>query len=249
MGRLPAIYEKKGRPWKSDRELVFEYQNAKDLDVWKSAAYELWDKYARVISIGKRELVELCKRHGFKMWDVIEEYDALFWEKFLNQLYGIRLDDVAHLPNWSMYIRVLGYLKAMNRDQVKAYIKWEKNREDIIETGDSPEGYASNLDKQIAKEPASSIDDIYHQNLNKKIFWESIDTLKNSISESQKIMLNMKIKGKFNCEIQSKLKITPQQYTNDMQILKFQLGQIITKIAKKNGLNDYNYQTLCNELQ
>ena len=53
------------------------------------------------------------------MWDTIEEYESLFWEKFLNQIYGIQLERVTHIQNWSMYIRVLGYLRAKSRETEK----------------------------------------------------------------------------------------------------------------------------------
>jgi hypothetical protein len=249
MGRKPLIYEKEQRPFKSDRELVYTYQNAKDLDTWKEAAYELWDKYIRVVSIGKRELIELCKRHGFKMYDVIEEYEALFWEKFLNQLYGIKLERVTHLPNWSMYIRVLGYLRAMNRDQIKAYIKWSDNTVPIIEHWENDDITISNLDKLVSVKSTNEVHSIYEKDINQKIFWESIDCLKNDLSKSQKIMLNMKIQGKHNYEIQKKLNITSSQYSNDMMIIKFKLGKIIENVASKKGLKDYSYQKLCEELQ
>jgi hypothetical protein len=248
MGRMVKMYEAKQRPFKSDRELVKIYQNAKTLEEWKDAAYELWEKYIRVISIGKRELSDLCKRHNFKMWDVIEEYESLFWEKFINQLYGIKLERVDHLPNWSMYIRVLGYLRAMNRDQIKAYLKWTDNNEPILETWENDGTIVSNIDKHSSTKP-NEVEFLFNKNLNQKIFWESIDKLKLVLTESQKIMLNLKIKGKYNYEIQNKLKITPMEFNNDLQIIKFKLGKIIEDVAKNNGVKDYDYQKLCEGLQ
>jgi hypothetical protein len=249
MAKMVRIYDKKQRPFLTDRELVYTYQNAKDIVTWQEAAYELWDKYIRVVSIGKRELIELCKRHGFKMWDTVEEYEALFWEKFINQIYGIDLNRVTHLPNWSMYIRVLGYLRAMNRDQIKAYLKWTEHTEPILETWDNNDVVVSNLDKYTSMVSSHEVEDSFDKDLNQKIFWESLDTLKTELSSSQKNILNLKLQGKYNYEIQNKLNITPSQYTNNMMIIKFKLGKIIERVAKKSGLKDYNYQKLCEELQ
>jgi hypothetical protein len=242
------IYEKTGKPFRTDRELVYQYQNAKDLDEWKDAAYELWSKYIRVVSIGKKQLIELAKRNGFRMYDIIEDYESIFWEKFINQLYGIQLERVAHLPNWSMYIRVMGYLQAMNRDEIKAYINWNSHTESIVESSDEKSTYVSNLDKQISKDKKNLVEDQYSKNEVQQIFWESLDELRSNLSESQKLMLNMKLKGKFNYEIQAKLKMTAVEYNQDMKVIKFLFDKLITKTAEKKGLN-YNYRKICEALQ
>jgi hypothetical protein len=255
MGKTPKIYEKFNRPFKSDRQLVFNYQNAKTIEEWKEASYELWDKYIRVISIGKRELIKLCNNYGMKMTDVIETYEGRFWEKFLNQLYGIRLEEVTHIPSWSMYIRVLGYLRAMNRDEIKAHLKWINNTT-TIDIHPGSQGYQeifhyTNIDEQRLKEGGYEIDNSidYELNLSKKIFWESIEELKRSITTEQKYILNSRIKNIPNYQVQSKLKINQIEYKNQLFLIKSKLEQIIKNISEKNGLKDFDYSKLCLELQ
>jgi hypothetical protein len=249
MGRAPVIYEKLGRPYKPDRQLVYEYQNAKTLQDWKNAAYELWDKYARVVSIGKRELIELCKRNGYHMQDTIDSYGALFWEKFINQLYGIDLSRVTHLPNFSIYIRVMGYLRAMNRDEVRAYINWGKNTQPILESSDDTDVVTSNLDKQTASDDSDPISGNFEKNNIQKLFWDSIDSLKETLTPQQKTMLNLKIKNKFNYEIQNALKMTPAEFNVNMSVIKAKFSEIIKDISKRNGLDEFDYKKLCLELQ
>jgi hypothetical protein len=245
---MVKIYEAKQRPFKTDRELVYNYQNAKTIEEWKEAAYELWSKYIRVVSIGKKELSDLCKRHNFKMYDVIEEYESIFWEKFLNQLYGIKLERVAHIPNWSMYIRVLGYLKSMNRDQIRAYIKWHDHNEPILETWENDGTIVSNIDKHSSTQP-NEIEYLFNKNLNQKIFWESIDKLKLILTDSQKKMLNLKIKNYSNYDIQTEIKISPDHFKKDLQVIKLKFGEIVSDVAKNNGIKNYDYQKLCEALQ
>jgi predicted transcriptional regulator len=250
LGRAPKIYEKEKRPFKSDRELIYNYQNAQTIEEWQASAYELWDKYIRVVSIGKRELIDICKRNNLKMQDVIEDYESLFWEKFINQLYGVRLHDVTHIPNFSIYIRVIGYLRAMNRDQIKAYIKWKKATEPIIDPWEKvDDSGVSNIDRQMFISSPNTVNEQYQSDINKKIFWESIEELKSLLSPEQKLLLNLKIKKKKNYEIQLALNCKQDKIVEHLSQIKFKFGKIVESTAEKNGIKNFSYSDLTLNLQ
>lgn len=249
MGKQPKIYEKYNRPFKSDRKLVTEFQSSVEGSAeWKDAVYELWDKYLRVVSIGKRELLAVAKRNNINISEIAANYGGLFWEKFVNQLNGIHLNRVTHLPNWSMYIRVLGYLRSMNRDILKDQLKWLKNTKEIIESWEDGDVVISSIDK-YASSKYESLQDQYDNDINRKIFWESMNQLKTSLSEVQKTMLNLKIRKKKIYEIQHLLNLSSMDYNNNMKTIKVKLNEIIKTTANKHGLENFDYNKLCIELQ
>ena len=178
------------REYRTDRELVLTYQNTvKGGRENVAAAHELWDKYAALRTEMKNYLRTLCERNGFKMGDMLEEWDCRAYEKFINQMDGNRMERVEHIKDWKIHIRLYGYWKSMNRDMVREWL--EKNgvrglpfemdnseKHSIFSTdsgggadGLSVEGY---LYERIGWEP---VENISAAETNKVIFREALEVV------------------------------------------------------------------------
>ena len=277
MGRPRKVNKSTGKAFRSDRELVDEYQTnyaeeqrltelsqkktlgpiqEKKLRTSKNtrlkAIYELWDKYFKLRMKMKFELISLARRNNLHITEIVEEYDAYAWATFITQMDGIDLSRVEHLPNWSMYIRVWGYWRSMNRDILKEWFNWTLNTvpiEGIIKNDgkNETESSISNIDVQYAKDSHNSVENKYDMDLNKKIFWESIDQLKTFLTEKQKKLLNMKINGIKNSEILKKLNITNNIYKEQLAFIKSQFNVVIQEVGHKYNSN-MNYEELTQAL-
>lgn len=239
------IYTKYNRPFKDDRTLIREFQNAKTEEQWKEAAYELWEKYIRVVQIGRRELIQACLSNGYYMQDIIEEYPALFWETFIRQLYGVDLNKVKHVEEFSIYIRVMGYLKSMNRDFIANYLSWNTKTESIEK---SSEDDISNIDKQAYISNFDRTHRDYEGSQAKKVFWESLEIWKKMLTPTQKTMVNMLVKGKGKTEIKVALRIPEKVYISNMFFIKDIFKKTVLKISKKYK-TPFSYNEMLEELQ
>jgi len=83
---------------------------------------ELWDKFFPLRQREKYAFIEWCKEHHISYstyHDYVESWDADAWEKFRNQMPGIRiqqLKDLGYTPQtWGIYIRLRAYLEVVNR--------------------------------------------------------------------------------------------------------------------------------------
>jgi len=277
MGRPRKINEATGTTFRSDRELVDTYQtyNAeyerllnlkekkglgpiqlKKLEFAKAtklkAIYELWDKYFKLRMKMKFELISLARRNSLHMTELIEEYDAYAWNVFITQIDGIELNRVKHLKNWSMYIRIWGYWRSMNRDILKEWFTWTLNTvpiEGIIKNNDKGESESllTNIDVHTSKDHRYSIENQFDIDVHRKIFWESIDRLKEILTEKQRNILNMKINGTKTFDIVKKMNITNKIYKDQICFIKNQFNVIIKEVAIKHNV-DSNFDMLSNAL-
>jgi hypothetical protein len=245
MGRPRKVNETTGKVFKTDRELVYAYQHCRKFENKMNAAKELWEKYFKLRMKMKHELIALCLRNGLYMPEVIEEYDSEAWIKFIEQMDGIRLNDVEHIKNWSVYIRLWGYWRSMNRDLLKHWFDWKNNTTTIYsltnDKGDSNEGI-TNIDLHEANHYNSDkIQSDIEVNEAREIFWEAIEELKKEISPKQYNLINMKYQGKKNREIIKTLQINNKILDEQLVFIKHKLEKIIKKVAiQKGGSQTYN---------
>ena len=272
MGRKRKINETTGKSYRSDRDLVATFQNC-SADVERlttlkekgplgpiqqkklvesekkklEAVYELWDKFFKLRMKMKFELIDLARRNNLKIQDIIDEYDAYAWNTFYTQIDGIELERVAHLPNWSMYIRIWGYWRSMNRDMLKEWFNWTLNTTQIegIAKSENEKGDSSvtNLDVQSAKSNHYTVEKDYDMNLFKKVFWESIEELKVMLTEKQRKMLNLKINGMKNNALLKEMGINKKIYTEQIKFIKNQLNVVIKEVSKRHSF-DCNFDEL-----
>jgi len=261
MGRPKKINNNTGKPFRSDRELVEQFQinlhlsstarkdhtKEKYQKLMMAAATELWEKYFLLRMKMRAQLAKVVRDNNLYYPELYEEYDGEAWDKFINQMDGIRLDDVAHLPNWSIYIRLWGYWRSMNRDLLKKWFDWNINTTPIFSIGkDQGKESLTNIDVEVAKKPTDIEDDLNIE-INKTIFWESIDKLKEELTPKQKKLLNMKSSGAKNREILSELKINNKLMKEHLDYIKHRLDKIITQVSKQKGV-EINYSELVESL-
>jgi len=260
MGRPKKVRESTGKEFRTDRELVSQWQEytLKASKALKKetklahqnkanlAAYELWDKYFKLRMKMKHQLIALCQRNNIYMQEDIEEYDSEAWQEFIKQMPGVRLEDVEHLPNWSIYIRLWGYWRSMNRNILKRWFDWKNNTTPIFISNENNETF-SNLDKEIARH-GDLVDHNLHISKSQTILWESFDILKNKLSQKEKQLLNMKVQGKKNREIMSTLQINGRILKENLDRINGQLDLIIQSTSKKHGA-DMNYSELVASLE
>lgn len=139
------IYEKAGRPYKSDMELVVGAQAGNNEDF-----YEMWDKYKYLRIKEKSDFINWCKEHNVS-WNTYQEYvdnwDSDAWEKFKNQMPGVRVEDLkkkGYTPdNWGIYIRLKGYFEIVNRSYSNQLMKRLINETEIKTIGRDKNGESS----------------------------------------------------------------------------------------------------------
>jgi DNA-binding CsgD family transcriptional regulator len=243
----PKRISSEGREFRTDRELVYAYQHCRKPENKMRAANELWEKYFKLRMKMKHELISLCLRNGLKMPEVIEEYDSEAWIKFIEQFDGIDLERVAHIQNWSIYIRLWGYWRSMNRDMLKHWFDWQKNTTPIhgVKTRDDKDlnDSLTNLDIHEAEHHHDQTHNDIEVNNARAVFWEALEQLKDEITPSQYKLINMKYKGIKNREIMKTLSISTKTLNDNLTDIKSKLVAVIARTAKKKGL-DLNYNDL-----
>jgi len=269
MGRPRKIRESTGKEFRTDRELVRQYQyNKKREDNLLAlkrlkkddkiklakvkrkkdeASSELWDKFFLLRMKMRGQLAKVCRENNLYYPELYEEYDSEAWEKFIKQIDGIRLKDVEHHPNWSMHIRIWGYWRSMNRDLLKKWFEWNGHvtpitsiiKNDGKNTGNEN---LTNIDVEVSKH-YQDMDDAMIVNTGKEILWKSIEVLTEQLTPSQKKLLNLRYQGAKNRDIISKLKIDGKNLKEQIDFLKESLNVIIMKVSKEKGMPT-NYTNL-----
>jgi len=258
MGRPRRVRETTGKEFRSDRELVYQFQNElaksqraridfnkqRAQDKAMEAAYELWEKYFKLRMKMRAELAALCRRNDIYYPELYEEYDSEAWQKFIEQMPGVRLEDVEHITSWSIYIRLWGYWRSMNRDLVKRWLNYHdsKNVVSIYSVSKEDDSGLTNLDIDVSKK-GDPISRNLELETNRQLFWDSINCLRLELTDKQKQLLNMKASGKKNREIMSTLQINGRILNENLAFIKQRLNVIITEVAKKKGM-EANYSEL-----
>jgi DNA-directed RNA polymerase specialized sigma24 family protein len=93
----------------TDFELVEKSQQGD-----KKAELELWNKYEPLRIKKHNELLSLTNRKFDK--EEYDEWTQIAYEKFKNQMAGVRLNDIKKPETWTIWIRLNGYWNSMNRD-------------------------------------------------------------------------------------------------------------------------------------
>jgi hypothetical protein len=201
----------------------------------------------------KHELIALCMRNNLYMPEIFEEYDSEAWIKFIEQFDGIDLSRVDHLPNWSVYIRLWGYWRSMNRDLLKKWFDWNTHTTPIFEVsagaGDKADNQStvSNIDAFEAKHNGDNLTDEIELKNARGIFWEALEQLKTEITDKQYKMINWKYQGVKNKEIVQRLNINNKILNEQLLVVKNKLSKIIVDVAKSKGM-ETSYEDLLESL-
>ena len=152
MPRPARIYEKTGKPFRKDMELV------KGAQAGDQACYqELWEKFYLLRQKTKFSFLNWCKSNNIDSTttqDYFDGWDADAWEKFVEQMPGIRVAELEakgyNNDNWGITIRLMGYWQTINRSYANKIMKKlksevssskvvsdQKNKKKIVDVFDS----------------------------------------------------------------------------------------------------------------
>lgn len=230
---MSKIYEKAGRPFRSDYSLVTEYQDTKSTE----ALHELWDKYDHLRLKKKGELNALAKRHNFEIADDLQNWDAEAWVKFINQMPGVERERIKNPDTWTIYIRLNGYWNSMNRDIIHALIKSKKH---LLSS--------SSYDKDEEKEYQTNRMFVFKEDKDRKVYQSLFNSALaktfSEISQQQKSIFNMKGQKMPITEISKKLNISP----NDIRFSLKEIKKSLSKNIELSSLKDFGKKISYSEM-
>lgn len=224
------IYEKENRPYRSDFELVEKAQQG------EAKAYEeLWDKYFLLRQKEKFSFIKWCKGHHIERAfyeDFVDTWDNDAYEKFYNQMSGVRLDELVakgHTSdNWKIAIRLTGYFQVVNRSYTtKILNKLNKETAEISihNKDDEKSNSLTNIDIQGAK----SFDEI--KPLAKKVFNIAWQAALDEMTDKQRKLIEMKSEGASMSAISSKLNVSAKVIK---QVITHSKDRLSYWVAKKS---------------
>lgn len=228
-----AIYEKTGKPFRTDMDLVIAAQKGEE------AAYvELWDKFFLLRQKEKFAFIKWCQAHKIEncvYQDYVESWEADAWEKFRNQMAGIRIDELkskGYTPaNWGITIRLQGYFEVVNRSYSNKIIKRLNNEMPNVafyQNGDS-DGV------NIIEEVLSSEDDGL-KNYAKKILRKSYENMMKDLNVKQRKIITMKSENKSVSSIVRDLEIKRSDANEALKTAKERLEYWVEKASKAEGV-------------
>lgn len=220
------IYEKEGRPYRSDFELVKLAQKGN-----KAAQNEMWDKYFELRQKKRFEFLALCRNNKIDGQDDFDNWDAAAWEKYIAQMDGVRLHDIKSPETWQIWIRLNGYFQSMNRDLIHAILKKRayETQERTIGDDDSKQT-TTNID--IAAEEADLNSDPMKK-LARDIFNQSYQKMELDLDKKQLKLLAMKQQNKSMKDICDTLGVSKGAVKSTLDYAKNRLGYWIENTSSK----------------
>ena len=231
--RKPAeIYAKEGRPFKTDMELVISAQKGNE-----SAYQELWDKFFLLRQKEKFSFINWCKKHRIENYiyqDYVDSWEADAWEKFRNQMPGIRIKELkskGYTPeNWGITIRLQGYFEVVNRSYSNSILK--KLNKEIP----SVHYYNNDSNESVSILDNISRDEDILKNYAKKIFKKSYSKMLEDLDKKQRKVLSMKEDDNSVSAIVRELGIKRKEATDTLAFAKTRLEYWVEKSSKAEGI-------------
>ena len=145
------------------------------------AELELWNKYEPLRIKKHNEYLKIMGKHFDE--EEYQEWTQIAYEKFKNQMKGVRLADIKKPDTWTIWIRLTGYWNSMNRDLISQSIKRYKN--EISSEIDVQNDDTLSLYDQIA---ATKTEDSFMP-IAQKIVNKAFQKTLNELSEKQRKLL------------------------------------------------------------
>lgn len=229
------IYQKAGRPFRSDMELVINAQKGDE-----ESYVELWDKFFLLRQKEKFSFINWCKKNkiDYSVYqDYVESWDADAWEKFRNQMKGIRINDLKakgyNNDNWGISIRLKGYFEVVNRTYSNNIVKKLNNETSAIKffgnnSDDESESYS-------AFDSISKNEDLlksYAQKLMNSSYTRMISDLNNK----QKKIVTLKSQNNTVSSITRELGVKRSEVNDTLKFAKTRLEYWVENTSKKDGI-------------
>lgn len=235
------IYAKENRPYKTDFELV---KNAQAGD--KAAYEEMWDKYYLLRQKEKFSFIKWCKAHNIAQsmfQDYADSWDSDAYEKFYNQMTGVRLNELlakGHTPDkWGITIRLIGYFHVVNRSYTNALLKKlnKETNECSVRNKDKDKDNSNamtNID--LAQFKNSAYDDNEMKSLAKEVFNEAWQNVLNEMDDKQRALIEMKSNKSTTRKICQKFGLSSKAVNSYIDYSKTRLQSWIDKVSKSRGI-------------
>lgn len=234
------IYKKTGLPYRKDYELVKLSQKGNE-----EAILELWDKYFELRQKKRFEFLKICKSHGISYSEDFDGYDSYAFEKFHNQMDGVRIKDIKKPETWSIWIRLNGYWNSMNRDLIGKSIKISKNEKSEMPIGDKDgTSTSSTTNIDIAYEGLSEIRDDQMKKMAQKIVNMSMKKMESELNEKQLKLIKMRMNSDTASKIRKELHVSDQSISQVLDYAKSRLSFWISEYSKKNNLGTLSYNDI-----
>lgn len=204
----------------------------------KKATHELWNEYLQLVYKKYYELVSSSRDNNIRVDISKEGYVGDAYIKFVNQLDGIRVDELRKkgygtTKPWKLYCRLEGYLRSMNRDKRNHAVKVSSNECEIKQYYESD---LTNID--ICK----SYTENYETTLKSEIFMKSWLEFEKKLNDSQKRIFEAQRRientksGKPNYRLLTQeLGLSKKEIEKGLAEIKNVFSTTLAAVSKKSG--------------
>ncbi|MBR6610829.1 MAG: sigma-70 family RNA polymerase sigma factor [Campylobacter sp.] len=195
----------------------------------KSAELELWNKYEPLRIKKHNELLNLTNRKFDK--EEYDEWTQTAYEKFKNQMAGVRLNDIKKPDTWTIWIRLNGYWNSMNRDII-SHAKKKYDNEVAAEISVKEGDTLSLFDQNSALSSPNEFIPIA-QDIVKKAFQKTLDEL----SDKQRKLFILKSEGETMASICKKCAASRKDAEFALKFGQEKLKGNIAELSKKYAMS------------
>lgn len=236
------FYEKEGRPYKTDWDLVVGAQKGDD-----ASFYELWDKYFLMRQKKMHQFIRWCQDHKIpwsRYQDYVETWEADAWEKFKNQMDGIRMNELeakGYGPdNWGIAIRLDGYFSVVNRtysnNLMKRLIHEVEIKDKSSDKNSAQQSSSStNLDIALSNRDDPTVQSDGIKDIAKQVFAQAFDKMLIDLGPRQEL-IRMKGQNVSVTEICNKLGMTRKEVADTIKHAKERLTYWIDDVSRQQGV-------------
>ena len=195
----------------------------------KSAELELWNKYEPLRIKKHNELLNLTNRKFDK--EEYDEWTQTAYEKFKNQMAGVRLNDIKKPDTWTIWIRLNGYWNSMNRDIISHAKKKYDNEvaaEISVKEGDTLSLFDQNSAAETPNEIAPMAKEIINQAFEKTL---------TELSEKQRKLFILKSEGETMASICKKCAASRKDAEFALKFGQEKLKGNIAELSKKYAMS------------
>ena len=209
---------------RTDYELVILSQKGD-----KKAELELWNRYEPLRIKKHKELLTITN----KKFDEEEyaEWTQTAYEKFKNQMAGVRINDIKKPETWTIWIRLNGYWNSMNRDII-SHAKKKHDNEVAAEVSIKDGETLSLFDQNSAMSMPNEFTPVAQEIVN-KAFQKTLDEL----SEKQRKLLILKSEGETMASICKKCSSSRKDAELALKYGQEKLKGNIAEFSKKYALS------------
>ena len=183
-----------------------------------SALYEL-----------RNELLSLTNRKFDK--EEYAEWTQTAYEKFKNQMAGVRLNDIKKPETWTIWIRLNGYWNSMNRDII-SHAKKKYDNEVSAEITMSEGETLSLFDQNVAITPLNEV-----MPMAKEIINQAFEKTLTELSEKQRKLFILKSEGETMASICKKCAASRKDAEFVLKFGQEKFKKNIAELSKKYAMS------------